>query len=86
MLQWHPDVRVCLQPTTEAAVKEKSKWKKLLKNWVATTPHKGVWERKEGGYLVRARVRDPRTEKMREVRRVLPDEIDAANAYRVLQD
>ena len=85
MLQWHPDVRVCLQPT-EAAVKEKSKWKKVLKNWIATTPHKGVWERKEGGHLVRARVLDPRTGKMREVRRVLPDELDAANAYRVLQD
>ena len=37
----------------------------------ATRP--GIWRRKEGGFLVRARVRDPRTGKDREIRRVLAE-------------
>jgi integrase len=65
---------------------KKKEWTKRLKQLVTTTPYEGVWERKEGGHLVRARVLDPRTSKMREVRWVLADEPDAVNAYRVLQD
>ena len=32
----------------------------------------GVWRRKDGGFVIRARIRDPRTGKDREIRRVLP--------------
>ena len=43
-----------------------------------------MWRRKEGGYLARGRVKDPRTNKLREVKLTLPD-VDAAGAYRELQ-
>jgi integrase len=48
---------------------------KLFKNvWISTKPVlPGVWERKEGGHVVRARVTDPATGKTREIFRVLPE-------------
>jgi integrase len=62
------------------------RWVKKWNSWIAPTPSRpGVWRRKEGGYLVRGRARDPRTGKLREVKLTLADE-DAAGAYRRLQE
>ena len=41
----------------------------------------GVWERKEGGHVVRARVKDPATGHTKELFKVLPN----ANATAALQ-
>jgi len=63
-----------------------SQWIYRWKNWIAATPSKpGVWRRKEGGYLVRARAKDPRTGKLKEVKLVLRD-LDAPGAYARLQE
>lgn len=59
---------------------KEDKWKRLWKNWVAPTKLPGVWQRKDGGYLVRARVVDPITRAVREIKRVLPD-LDETSAY-----
>lgn len=59
-------------------------WKKRWKNVVRSTKLPGVWERKEGGYLVRARALDPTTDKMTEVKKVLPKATEA-EAYQWLQ-
>jgi integrase len=64
-------------------MKEKQ-WKKQWKNVVRRTKLPGVWERKEGGYLVRARALDPTTGKMVEVKKVLPGATEAS-AYQWLQ-
>jgi integrase len=64
---------------------EKTNWTKRWKSWVAPTRIPGVWKRKEGGHFVRARVTDPTTGRMKEIKRVLP-EADAATAYKWLQD
>lgn len=45
----------------------------------------GVWRRRDGGYHVRARVTDPRTNKMREVNRELPNVQRARDAFTWLQ-
>jgi integrase len=60
-------------------------WIKRWKNWIKPTKLPGVWERKEGGYLVRKRVVEKATGRMHEVKKVLPD-ADAATAYKWLQD
>jgi len=59
-------------------------WKRRWKNEVRRTKLPGVWERKEGGFLVRARALDPTTDKMVEVKKVLPDATEAS-AYQWLQ-
>lgn len=46
----------------------------------------GVWRRKEGGFRIRGRTRDPRTNQRREVNIALPDCTDAREAYRELQN
>lgn len=84
------DVPVHLhQQLEERMSKEKknkdTKWTKLWKNWVRDTKLPNVWERKDGGHLVRKRVVEQTTGKMREVRKVLPD-ADEATAYKWLQD
>ncbi len=61
------------------------KWLFRWKNWLMPTGVRGVWRRKEGGHLIRARVRDPMTGRMREVKRVLP-EADEATAHKWLAD
>ena len=62
------------------------KWVNRWNCWIAPKPTKpGVWRRKEGGFLVRARVLDPHTKKLREVKITLP-EADAHTAYQALQD
>ena len=60
-------------------------WKLQWKNMIRPSKLPGVWERKEGGYLVRARALDPTIGKMREVKRVLPD-ADESAAYTWLQE
>ena len=60
---------------------------KLYKNiWISTDQVlPGVWERKEGGYVVRGRAKDPTTGHMKEVFRVLI-EADQAAALKWLKD
>ena len=53
---------------------------------IANTKYPQVWKRKEGGHFIRARVTDPRTNKLREIRRVLPNVTEAAEALRILQE
>lgn len=62
------------------------KWVQKARYWIAPKPSKpGVWRVKEGGFLVRARVTDPRTGKKKELLRFL-DVADAGAAYRWLQE
>jgi site-specific recombinase XerD len=63
-----------------------TKWVKRWDTWIAPAPVKpGVFRRKEGGFLVRGRVTDPRTGKMKEIRLNLK-RVDALHAYNRLQD
>src|SRR5262245_21245825 len=66
-------------------MKTQKHWINRWKMLVAPTRLPGVWMRKEGGYLVRARVTDPTTGKKRELKRVFR-EADEATAYKWLQD
>lgn len=62
-------------------------WIKRWNTWIAPQPSKpGVWRRKEGGYLVRGRIRDPRTHKPKEIRFSVLDAKSPAEAYVQLQD
>jgi hypothetical protein len=62
-------------------MREKQKqWTYRWKNWLAPTSVAGVWKRKEGGHFVRARVVDPTTGRMREIKKSLP-EADEAQAH-----
>jgi integrase len=47
------------------------KWVRKWNSWVGPTKVPGVFKRKEGGYLVRGRTKDPATGKDREVRKNL---------------
>src|SRR5258708_1062478 len=76
-------VRVPLPTATH--MDKKKKWLRRWKNWVAATRVPGVWERKEGGHLVRTRIMDPATGRKREIKKVLP-EADDATAYKWLAD
>src|SRR5689334_17087579 len=51
----------------------RKKWIRRYKAWIAPTPMSGVWEHQEGGYLVRSRVVDPATGRMKEIKKVLRD-------------
>ncbi len=62
-----------------------TKWIRQWNCWVAPTKLPGVWKRKEGGHLVRARVTDPTTGCKKEIRKVLP-EANEAFAYQWLAD
>lgn len=62
-----------------------AKWVLRWKYWIAPKPVKpGVWRMKEGGYYIRGRATDPRTGRLREISKPLPD-ADAAGAYATLQ-
>jgi integrase len=53
---------------------------------IADTPSKpGVWRRKEGGYLIRARVKDARTGRLKEIRSQLPEAESTEAAFLELQ-
>lgn len=63
-----------------------TKWIRRWNSWIAAKPVKpGVFRRKEGGFLIRGQLIDPRTGKRAEVRRVLAH-TDAVAAYRTLQE
>lgn len=64
---------------------DKQQWTRRWNSWVARTRLPGIYRRKEGGYLVRARVTDPTTGARTEIRRVLP-EADEPTAYKWLAD
>ena len=49
-----------------------TKWMSRWNTWVAPTRLPGVFQRQEGGHLVRARVVNPTTGKKKEIRKVLP--------------
>jgi hypothetical protein len=62
-----------------------STWVNRWNDWVAAEPDApGVWKRRDGGYRVRGRVTDPRTGKLREVNRALPDCATAREAAALL--
>ncbi len=48
------------------------KWSRRWRNWIARTRVPGVWKVREGGFLVRSRVKDPTTGLRREIRKVMP--------------
>jgi len=70
---------------SRASKSKDPQWSKKWKNLVRPTKLPGVWERKDGGYLVRKRVIEKATGRMHEVKRVLPN-VDLATAYKWLQD
>ena len=56
-------------------------WIERWRDWIAIEPAlPGVWRRRDGGFHVRARYRDPRTKKRLEVCRALPDVTRARDA------
>lgn len=62
--------------------------KKTKRSWTKSAKHtnlRGVFKKKEGGYLVRARVTDPRTGQKREIKKVFL-ETDEMTAYRWLEE
>jgi integrase len=59
-------------------------WKYLWYNWLKPTRLPGVWKMEKGGHLVRARVTDATTGRMKEIRKVLPSHSEA-EAYAWLQ-
>ncbi len=64
----------------------RDQWIVRWKDVIASKPElPGVWRRRDGGFHVRARVIDPRTNKMREVNRELPDAAKARDAFAWLQ-
>jgi integrase len=68
-----PDVRERLRRPPEAHMK-KENWVRKWNSWVDPKPElPGVYRRKEGGFLVRGRVIDPKTGAMRQVVRNLLD-------------
>ncbi|MFI5297019.1 MAG: tyrosine-type recombinase/integrase [Polyangiales bacterium] len=66
--------------------KETSEWKLFKNVWIAMRPTlPGVWRRKEGGHLVRARALEGTTGRMKDIFKVLP-EADAPTALKWLSD
>ena len=61
------------------------KWQQRWRSWVAPTKLAGVFRRKEGGCLVRARVKERATGRTIEIKKVLPD-ADEATAFKWLSD
>ena len=63
-----------------------SKWIMRWGSIIAETPSKpGVWRRKEGGFVIRARIKHPRTGQMKEIRHHLVDSPSAEAAFLELQ-
>ncbi|HXN30508.1 MAG TPA: site-specific integrase [Polyangiaceae bacterium] len=82
-LRWLRIVRVRLR--RETTMDKTTNWIKRWNCWVAPTKVPGVWKRKEGGHLVRARVTEPTTGCKKEIRKVLPEATEAI-AYQWLAD
>jgi integrase len=61
-------------------------WIERWRDWIAVEPTlPGVWARRDGGFHVRGRVRDPRTRRRLEVNHALPDVTRARDALRWLE-
>ena len=85
LLRFPRNVRVRLTNNEEHMSKNGS-WKLFKNTWISTKPVlPGVWQRKEGGHVVRARVIECTTGKQKEIRKVLP-QLDAPAALRWLED
>lgn len=69
---------------TESKSKE-TQWIKQWNSWISPTKLPGVWKRKEGGFLVRGRTKDPTTGTSKEIRKVLHVETEAT-ALKWLED
>jgi hypothetical protein len=62
------------------------RWVSRWRDWIAPEPElPGVWKRRDGGFRIRGRAVDPRTGKLREVKRVLADCRRARDAYNELE-
>lgn len=48
-------------------------WRQKWRSTIRRTRHPGVWERKEGGFLIRALITERATGRRRELKRVLPN-------------
>jgi integrase len=60
-------------------MRNKKEWKLYKNVWISTEPAlPGVWERKEGGHVVRGQAKDPTTGKPKEIFKVLPNATAAA--------
>ena len=78
-------VRPRRKGTTKMTEKEQ-RWVERWRTWIAPRPSMpGVWRRRDGGYLVRARAVDPRTARLRQVMISLPQVTDASVAFETLQ-
>jgi hypothetical protein len=64
---------------------KKTQWIKRWNSWISPTKLPGVWKRKEGGFLVRGRTKDPTTGKDKEIRKVLEVETEGT-ALKWLED
>jgi hypothetical protein len=63
-----------------------TQWIRRWNSWIAAKPIRpGVFRRKEGGFLVRGRVTDPRTGRLKEVKLTLTD-VEAVEASRRLRE
>lgn len=62
----------------------KTEWKLVRGTWISPSPVlPGVWKRKEGGHVVRGRVKSPRNGRLTEVSKVLPN-ATAKEAFNLL--
>jgi site-specific recombinase XerD len=69
---------------TEARME--TQWINRWGSWICAKPVKpGIFRRKDGGFLIRGRVTDPRIGKIKEIRMTLLD-VDALGAFKRLQE
>lgn len=62
------------------------KWVKRWNDVIAAEPElDGVWRRRDGGFRIRGRIKDPKSAKLREVNRALPKCVRAREAAAELQ-
>ncbi len=74
------------RPRRAAVAKKSAGWVQRWGDTIAAEPEQpGVWRRKDGGFRIRARTTDPRTGKLREVNRALPDVRRAREAAAILE-
>jgi hypothetical protein len=65
---------------------KQEQWKLFKGTWISPKPVlPGVWQRKEGGHVVRARAKEGTTGMQKEIWKVLP-EADEATALRWLKE
>lgn len=73
-------------PSGGARGERRGRWVDRWRDVVAVDAElPGVWRRRDGGYHVRARVKDPRTGRMKEINRVLAEATKARDAFTWLQ-